>query len=224
MTKHQLAVVRLGDSAAAWEASGFIVVRHPNAANNGATETGATETVQIGQTVIELSGTGNQFEGWSIDGVTGNVDGLVSFSPQIAPSPEAPAHPNGIVGIDHIVVITDDCQRTIAQLESVGLKVSGSRGTQSYGTPMIQTFLWAGDVIIELMGPEISAPASAPPAKIFGLALAADNFAYTAQQLGPLLGEPRDAVQAGRLIAGLRHKNLGMGLPVVVMSPHRSTR
>ncbi len=130
------------------------------------------------------------------------------------------AHPNGIVQIDHVVVSTGDCERTIAEFERAGLEVRGGRSTESYGNPMLQTFLWAGDVIIELIGPDHDQPSTETPAALFGLALTAADLDATAAHLGELLGTPKDAVQPGRRIAGLRGATVGISLPIAVMSPH----
>jgi hypothetical protein len=87
---------------------------------------------------------------------------------------------------------------------------------------MRQTFCWAGDVIVEIVGPlEPVGDAAGAAATFFGLALVADDLDATAAQLGDLLGPPRDAVQPGRRIAGLRHRSVGISLPVAVMTPHR---
>ena len=132
-------------------------------------------------------------------------------------------HPNGITSIDHIVVSTGDSQRSIAAFESAGFEVRGSRSTSSYGSPMRQTFFWAGDVIVELMGPDLGEATSESPAQIFGLALVAADLDSTAAALGELLGTPKAAVQTGRQIARLRTNSVGIGLPIAVMSPHLSS-
>jgi hypothetical protein len=222
----QLELLRLGDSAAAWSAAGFFV--------------SAEATVTLGQTIIECTGQGEPFQGWQIQDCQiqgrdsgssisedSSIDGLklLAASEQgpslnsVAPQP----HPNGITSIDHIVVSTGDSQRTIAAFESAGFEVRGSRSTSSYGSPMRQTFFWAGDVIIELMGPDLGEATSESAAQIFGLALVAADLGSTAAALGELLGTPKAAVQKGRQIAGLRTKNVGIGLPIAVMSPHLSS-
>jgi hypothetical protein len=55
---------------------------------------------------------------------------------------------------------------------------------------------------------------------VFGLALVADDLDATAAQLGELLSTPKPAVQPGRRIAGLRGAQVGISVPVAVMSPH----
>ena len=131
-----------------------------------------------------------------------------------------PAHPNGITTIDHIVVVTGDCDRTVAAFQDAGLSVSGGRSTDSYGFPARQTFLWAGDVIVELIGPDAGEPTTDDPVTVFGLALVADDLDATRSVLGALMGEAKPAVQADRMIATLRHKAAGISLPIAVMSPH----
>ena len=85
---------------------------------------------------------------------------------------------------------------------------------------MRQTFFWAGDVILELVGPDEGEPVTDEPTSIFGLALVSADLAATATALGDLLGTPKDAVQPGRQIAGLRNRAVGIALPIAVMSPH----
>jgi hypothetical protein len=202
---HQLLCLTLGDPPDAWTAAGFAV--------------GAHATFVLGATLVRCTGSGIPFEGWSLDGVDGALDGLATVA---GPGglPTATPHPNGITSIDHVVVRTGDCARTIDAFTSAGLDVRGGRSTTSYGAPMRQTFFWAGDVIVELVGPDDGEPTTDEDTSVFGLALVAADLDTTAAYLGPLLGTPKDAVQPGRRIAGLRGREVGIGLPVAVMSPH----
>jgi hypothetical protein len=206
---HQLTHVVLGDPPDAWRAAGFDVDRR------GRFRLGRTEVL-----CLDLGRPG--FVGWALDGVDGSVDGLATAdSHRDAAGGDAPAdHPNGVTRIDHVVVRSGDCARTIAAFEEAGLEVRGGRSTTSYGAPMRQTFFWAGDVIVELVGPDEGEPTTDEPTSVFGLALVADDLDATAAHLGDRLGIPKDAVQPGRRIAGLRHRDLGIGLPIAVMSPH----
>ena len=206
---HQLLVVRLGDDPAAWEAAGFSVTRHED----------GTGTVRIGRTNVELTGSGNGFEGWAVDGADGAVDGLELVDPWPDPA-DAPPHPNGVERIDHVVLLTGDTDRTVAALTTVGPEVRGTRQTQAGGRPVRQVFLWAGDVVLEVVGPDEDGPTTDGPTTVMGLALAVGDLAASAMFLGPLLGAPRDAVQPGRQVATLRHRDAGMGLPLLLMSPH----
>ena len=130
-------------------------------------------------------------------------------------------HPNGTLIIDHVVLFTPDGGRTTAALESVGLKALRVRDTANYGAPMRQTFFKAGEVIIELIGPEEPATDGSAdgPAGFFGLAFTVADLDAAAARLGPGLGTPKDAVQPGRRIATLRHRDLGMSVAIALMSP-----
>lgn len=206
---HQLTDLVLGDPGDAWRHAGFDVDR------SGRFRLGSTEVVCLD------SGTPG-FVGWALDGVDGDLDGLPTVDGGDRPRKPSmtAAHPNGISSIDHVVVRTGDCDRTVAAFEVAGLEVRGGRSTTSYGAPMRQTFFWAGDVIIELVGPDEGEPTTDERTSIFGLALVSEDLDATAAQLGELLGSPKDAVQESRRIAGLRHRNAGIGLPIAVMSPH----
>lgn len=214
----QLTTIELGDSPGAWAAAGFTVV---------------DDVVRLGSTAIRLVDDGTSFRAWAFDGPRSGseLDGL----PVVDHATDGPsggdadhpngahpngAHPNGIVSIDHVVVRTGDVDRTIAAFESAGFEVRGGRSTTSYGAPMRQTFFWAGDVILELVGPDGGEPTTDEATSIFGLALVAADLDTTAEHLGELMGTPKDAVQDGRRIAGLRHKVVGISLPIAVMSPH----
>jgi hypothetical protein len=207
---HQLTHLVLGDAPAAWSAAGFAV------GDDGRFRLGGTEVL-----CLDL-GDGPAFVGWALDGVLHDLDGLPTSDGHLAAAGDSlPAtHPNGIRAIDHVVVRTGDCDRTIAAFETAGLEVRGGRSTTSYGAAMRQTFFWAGDVILELVGPDEGEPRTDEPTSIFGLALVADDLDTTAVALGELLGTPKDAVQEGRRIAGLRGREIGIGLPIAVMSPH----
>lgn len=213
---HRLTHVVLGDPPDAWRCAGFDV----DAA--GRFRLGATE-------VWCLDSDHRGFVGWALDGIDTELDGIEADLDGIAtldgglttaPGPATTAHPNGISSIDHVVIRTGDCSRTIAAFEAAGLDVRGGRSTASYGAPMRQTFFWAGDVILELVGPDEDQPTTDERTSVFGLALVAADLDATAAAMGPLLGTPKDAVQPGRRIAGVRHRAAGIGLPVAVMSPH----
>lgn len=204
--ERQLLTIALGDAPSAWSTAGFHVV---------------DDRVRLGSTTLLLTGGGSGFGGWAFEGVEAAIDGLPAVDPERTSDDEpAPTHPNGITSIDHVVVRTGDQERTIRAFTDAGLEVRGGRSTTSYGAPMRQTFFWAGDVILELVGPDAGEPTTEEPTSIFGLALVAADLDATAAHLGPLLGTPKPAVQAGRRIAGLRHRDAGIGLPVAVMSPH----
>ncbi len=202
---HQLTVIELGDAPGPWADAGFTVV---------------DDTVTLGATTIHLTGLGGWFRGWRLDGVADDIDSLVVS--EIGPAGDGShvAHPNGCTGIDHIVVLTGDNDRTIAAFEGADLLIRGHRITETYGFPARQTFFWAGDVIVELIGPETDEMRNDNPVRVFGLALVSEDLAATKSYFGDRMGDVKAAVQPGREIATLRHKEYGISLPVAVMSPH----
>jgi hypothetical protein len=125
--------------------------------------------------------------------------------------PPAP-HPNGVVGVDHVVVATDVLSRTTAALEAVGARVRRVRE----GGGLRQAFLWLGDVILEV----VESPRAAPgAARLWGVTLVCADLDATVAGLGDRCGAVRPAVQPGRRIAALR-REAGLGLRVALMTPH----
>jgi hypothetical protein len=120
-------------------------------------------------------------------------------------------HPNTTALIDHLVVFTDDSERTTAEYARRGLD---ARRVREMGNGATQTFFRAGEVIIELVGPVPEVPGERP----WGLAFTVADLDACAALLGDVLGAPKDAVQPGRRIATLRHHELGLTVPVAFMS------
>jgi hypothetical protein len=152
---------------------------------------------------------------WSLAGIGsgGGIDGLATHSAPRDPSVAtgSGAHRNRVTTIDHLVVTSPDCQRTIDALQAVGLE---PRRTRTHGS-MRQTFFRLGPVILELVGPP--APDGDGPARFWGIAFTVDDLDATAAFLGEHLGPVKDAVQPGRRIASLR-KEAGLAVPVAFMS------
>lgn len=201
--------ILVGDPPEAWAAAGFHVD------DNG--------TCRIGQVRVRLVGRdgGKRILGWSLRGAPparladGSLDGLPTTSSDTPPC--APAeHPNGALHIDHVVLLSPDLARTARALEGLGLSVRGERDADTYGAPMRQLFFRLGEVILELVGQPDVAGAGDPG--FFGLAVTVVDLDATAQLLGEHLGAPKDAVQDGRRIATLRHREVGMSVATAFMS------
>lgn len=223
---HQLEVVRLGDGPSAWEQLGFRVDRDGPGRDGPGSDGPDRGVVRIGRTDVVLTGGGGGFLGWHLAGV-GDIEGLGTDTTADAATGPAGAHPdrphpNGISGIDHVVVRTGDVARTAAALAAAGLEVRGERRATLGGAAVRQAFLWAGDVIVELVGPGDDEPATQEAPTLFGLALVSGDLDATVGHLGELAGTPRDAVQPGRRIAGLRGGRVGVSIALAVMSPHVS--
>jgi len=140
-------------------------------------------------------------------GETGISSWVFGDASAVEPAP----HPNGAILLDHLVVFTDDPDRTIASYAGLGLEVRRVRELPNGTT---QTFLRAGEVVIELVGPVAGAGE-----RFWGLSPAVADLDACARLLGDRLGRIKDATQPGRRIATLRHEACGLTIPIAFMSP-----
>jgi len=204
----------VGDDPAAWVGAGFTV-------DDDAVS-------RVGTVRIRLVGPdgGRGIRSWSLRDTVpaevetwagGSIDGLLTTASEREPASGA-THPLGVTAIDHLVLASPDSARTTAALESVGFDVRRVRRTDSYGSPMSQTFFRAGEVVLELVSP-LEPGADGRPAAFFGLAFTVDDLAGAADRLGPAMSASKDAVQPGRRIATLRHRDLGLSVAIALMSP-----
>jgi hypothetical protein len=165
---------------------------------------------------------GKRILGWSLRGAPparladGLLDGIPTTSSDAEPASPA-SHPNGATSIDHVVLLTPDLARTITALGALGIEPRGERDSDTYGAPMRQVFFRLGEVILELIGQPDSPGEGAPG--FFGLAVTVSDLDRLAADLGDHLGTVKDAVQEGRRIATLRHRDLGMSVATAFMSP-----
>lgn len=201
----QLRRVTIADDPAAWAEAGFAVA-------DGRSEVDGV-TLEF---TAEADRTG--MVGWALTGVDGgSVDGLATDRAEpVDDRAEAPPHANGTTSIDHVVAASPDLDRTVAALRRVGLEPRRMRDTDQYGGPMRQVFFRVGRPILELIGPP--EPMDDRPASFWGLALTVADLDATKDLLGDRLGDPKPAVQPGRRIATLRHRALGITVPVAFMS------
>jgi len=183
---------------------------------------------RVGSVRLRLVGPdgGKQIVSWELRDVpssTVSIDGLpTSASTDAELTTGAPAHENGVETIDHLVILSPDTDRTVAALEAVGIESRRTRQVdrEQYGFEARQTFFRLGEVILELIGPnEPMDGADGRPAGFFGLAYSVRDLDATASLLSEHLGRIKDAVQPGRQITTLRHKDLGMSVATAFMSP-----
>ena len=188
--------LEIADEAGAWRAAGFHV-------ENG--------ECRVSRVTLRLTG-------------KGAGRGIVDWTLGDEPSGDAAgSHPNGVVQVDHVVMLTPDLDRTVADLEEQGFDLRRRREGSTPGGSTRQAFFRAGEPILEVvLAPEGSSVARDPdgPARLWGLAFGVDDLERTARALGDLLGMPRDAVQPGRRIATLRGE-AGLGPAIAFMSPGR---
>lgn len=211
MAHGQLNAVIVDDAIEAWSAAGFA----------------GEDVVTIGSTTVvptaaaETAGEAHRrgIVGVSIEGI-GDLDGLAlgSWDPSGDPAPAAD-HPNSVVAIDHIVVMTPDSDRTTAAFEAQGLQARRVRRIELADGDRRQTFFWLGDVICEVVGPDQADGDG--PARWWGLALTVAELDVTKDLLGELATEIKPAVQPGRFVTTLR-RDAGLGVPILFISEHRS--
>lgn len=203
-----LDALEVGDDPAAWVAAGFVV---------------HDDEVVVGRVRVRCLGDGAGADRWRLrtdpdePAPPRTVDGLATTATDAEPAAPG-SHPNGIVGLDHVVLRSPDLDRTTAALGALGLDLRRSRDVGTVDRPMQQRFFRLGDVILELVGP--STPMGDGPCSIWGYALVSDDIDATAASMGDACSPPKEAVQPGRRIATIRTRDLGIGVTLAVMTPH----
>ncbi len=137
--------------------------------------------------------------------------GIAGWTLGMQPMVEPAEHPNGALSVDHLVVFTDDPDRTTAVYADRGLEVRRVRELDNGTT---QTFFRAGEVIIELVG-----PVEGDGERFFGLSPTVADIDACGELLGDRLGTIKAATQPGRRIASLRHEACGLTVPIAFISP-----
>jgi hypothetical protein len=204
----------LADDVKRWEQLGFAA---------------SGDCVQLGQVLVRMAGAraGSGIVGWSLRGVSSTeLDGLpTSVSERSAPE-QAPAHPNGVIAIDHVVAMSPALERSTQALQAAGLDLRRVREEPTPAGAPRQAFFRLGAVILELIQEpdEVLARTGGPdhPARFWGLALTVEDLERTAELMGPDVGEVRQAVQPGRRIATLG-RSAGLAVPIALMSVGEST-
>jgi hypothetical protein len=142
-----------------------------------------------------------------------SIDGLATGIAQLA-APVFASHALGASGLDHLVVLTPDLERTsdaIAEATGHELKRVREVGAIRQGFHRIGP----GGLIVELVErPELDDG----PAVFWGLVVNVDDLDAACELLGTdRVSPPKDAVQPGRRIATVR-ADVGLGFPVALMS------
>lgn len=201
---YQLRTFVIGDDPDSWAAAGFTVVGN---------------TTRIAHTTIRLVGTtgGRGILRASVDGIEDEIDGM-PFGGDDGGVAGISAHDNLVVDFDHLVAMSPDMDRTTAALLDAGLEHRRTRTFDAGGAAMRQSFFWLGDVILELAGSDTDHGDG--PATLWGLALTSSDLTGAAGVLGDAMGTIGPAVQRGREIATVRTRDLGISVPIALMSPH----
>jgi catechol 2,3-dioxygenase-like lactoylglutathione lyase family enzyme len=201
----------VADEPEAWRECGFAV---------------EGDTCVVGETRVRLAGreAGQRLLGWTLRGLASGaeLDGLATAASERPPPPQGPAHPNGVVAVDHVVAVTPDLDRSVAALVAAGLDLRRIRDEPTPAGAPRQAFFRVGGPILEVVQepPEaIERAGGDHPAFFWGLALVAPDLEATAAHLGEgRVGEIRPAVQPGRRIATLR-RAAGLAVPIALLTP-----
>ena len=207
----ELAALLVADPAERWEALGFAV---------------PGDDMELGGVRVTLGVAGHGITRWAIRGIdaTTDIDGLptaidgLPTAPATTPSQRHPVpHPNGATGIDHVVVVTPDFDRTAAALAETGMPLRRVREVGKPGEPIAfrQGFRRLGPAILELVEAKTAPPG---PARFWGLVVIVEDLSALASRLGDHLGSIKPAVQPGRHIATLR-ESAGLAPRVAFMDP-----
>jgi hypothetical protein len=205
--------ITLADEPERWERLGFDV--------DG-------EECQLAGVILKLTGEGEgEGEGqglvsWSLRELSGaDLDGLpttISTRPARAP---ALAHPNGVLGIDHVVAVSPSFERSVEAMQGAGMDLRRIREEPTPAGAPRQAFFRLGRELLELVEEptEIVERGGGPerPVRFWGLALLVEDIDRAAAAMAPHAGEVRPAVQPGRRISTLR-RSAGLLIPVALMS------
>ena len=189
-SRPELAQLRLPGPPDPWEAAGFTAV-------HGFTHLGGTPAL-FGADRLTLG----------LDGLPpgADVDGLAfERADDVAVAAIELWHANRVVGIDHVVALTDDFARTRDKLVAAGFD---HRRDRDAGGGTRQALFVLGPCLLELAGPAEGGP------RLWGITFVAEDLDAAA----PHVGQIKDAVQPGRRIATVR-REAGLPIPVALMTP-----
>jgi hypothetical protein len=199
----------LADEPERWSALGFTVL---------------DGHIQIRDVRLRLvgRGAGRGIIGWSLRALASvELDGLPTTRSQSSPPTASPAHSNGVIAVDHIVVMTPALDRSVRALQAAGLNLRRIREQPTPAGAPRQAFFRLGAEILEVVQEPDGAVGrdggEDRPARLWGLALSVEDLDRAVGLMAPHLGEVRPAVQPGRRIATVR-RSAGLAVPVALMS------
>jgi len=185
---------------------------------------------QLGTVRLRLAGreAGRGIIGWSLRGIasveldTHWAHGGLPTTRSDTPVPAtAPAHPNGVLSIDHVVAFSPALDRSVGALQAAGLDLRRIREQPTPAGAPRQAFFRLGAEILEVVqepdGAVERGGGPARPMRLWGLALAVADLDRAVRDLGPNAGSIRPAVQPERRIATLR-RAAGLSVPVALIS------
>lgn len=199
----------------------FVVADSPESWTDAGFSVDPDSTCRVGSVRIRLVGRdhGLGIVGWSLRGLPGagaDLDGVPTTSSTDPPTSPS-AHPNGVVAIDHVVLASPDLDRTVASFAGIGVAPRRERAGVLGGQSIRQVFFRLGEVVVEAIGAPDTATAG--PSGFWGMTYVVTDLDQTAAFFGERIGRVKDAVQPGRRIATLRHRDLGLSVRTALISP-----
>jgi hypothetical protein len=201
--------LEVADPTDAWTRAGFSV--------------DSDAVCRIGGVRIRLVGRdrGTGIVGWSLSGLPSDtslddLDGVPTARSRAVTA--APAtHANGVTAIDHVVLLSPDLGRTAESLAALGVDPRRERDGELGGRSIRQIFFRLGEVILEVVGsPETT---NEGPSTLWGITYVVADIDATASFFGDRTGPVKQAVQPGRRITTLLHRELGMSVRTAMISP-----
>ena len=210
-----VAEFEVADPPDAWSRAGF------NVDSGG----DADAVCRVGGVGIRLIGRGGGtgIVGWSLRGVPSgrsihDLDGIPTTTSGAATAMPG-THSNGVTAIDHVVLLSPDLGRTVEALAAIGVEPRRERDAELGGRPIRQVFFRFGEVIIEVVGSPTTA--SEGPSTLWGLTYVVADIEATASFFGDRTSPVKEAVQPGRRITTLRHREFGMSVRTAFISARR---
>jgi hypothetical protein len=199
----------IADDSARWSALGFAV---------------ADSACQIGAVRVRFleDAEPRGIAAWSLrELINTELDGLETAQSRQPARAPAPAHPNGVVSIDHVVAMSPALDRTMRALQAAGLDLRRIREEPTPAGAPRQAFFRLGAEVLEVIQEPQDAIARVGgpdhPTRFWGLALNVADLELALARLGKHCGRSRPAVQPGRRIATLK-RSAGISLPIALMS------
>ncbi len=190
----------VGGSSAAWSSLGFSL---------------DDSCCAFGDVVVRIDSDHEPgFVSWTLGDVVVSEppDGLMTTFDDRCVSVASASSILDVVGIDHVVVMTNDLERTTSAIA----RVTGEplKRVREAGDGIRQGFHRLGSVIVEVVE-----NVRVAQTHLWGFVLTVNNLDDVVAHVGPdVIGPPRDAVQPGRRIATIR-SGVGLGVPVALITP-----
>lgn len=200
----------------------FLVADQPDSWTRAGFTVDADSVCRVGGVGVRLVGSdrGTGIVGWSLRGVPADVhdvDGVPTTASEVSPGSPA-AHPNGVVAVDHVVLLSPNLSRTVDAMTALGVHPRRERDGELGGRAIRQVFFRLGEVIVEVVGAPDTAGEG--PSTLWGMTYVVDDVDATAAAFGDRTSPVKDAVQPGRRITTLRHREFGMSVRTALISPH----